>query len=218
MLRVTLSEKSPFDFAHCFLSEGGQSTTWWLTQLWQWNMCRKVSRHMICHWQQQVSYRSSPFLPSTLNCFFYFLVSFISLPYLLCSSLLVSLPPLVTLLVSSLPLSSWKFILNLFCLPEWLPLYGNMCCRLVAQPLCMIQPVISGQLEVKVTRFSYLFPSLVFFSLTHSIGSITLLSALSFSLERTSIAGRMSTASSGDKVCSAMRVKKTWSPRTSHYL
>ncbi|XP_047185568.1 rhotekin-like isoform X3 [Scophthalmus maximus] len=33
---------------------------------------------------------------------------------------------------------------------EWLPLYGNMCCRLVAQPLCMIQPVISGQLEVKL--------------------------------------------------------------------
>uniref|UniRef100_A0A4W6FC80 Rhotekin b n=1 Tax=Lates calcarifer TaxID=8187 RepID=A0A4W6FC80_LATCA len=27
--------------------------------------------------------------------------------------------------------------------PFWLPLYGNMCCRVVAQPLCMIQPVIS---------------------------------------------------------------------------
>ncbi|XP_069369659.1 rhotekin-like isoform X1 [Paralichthys olivaceus] len=34
--------------------------------------------------------------------------------------------------------------------PYWLPLYGNMCCRLVAQPLCMIQPVISGQLDVKL--------------------------------------------------------------------
>ncbi|KAG8010546.1 Rhotekin, partial [Nibea albiflora] len=32
--------------------------------------------------------------------------------------------------------------------PFWLPLYGNMCCRLVAQPLCMIEPVISGQLKV----------------------------------------------------------------------
>ncbi|XP_035847246.1 rhotekin-like isoform X3 [Sander lucioperca] len=34
--------------------------------------------------------------------------------------------------------------------PFWLPLYGNMCCRLVAQPLCMIQPMISGQLKVKL--------------------------------------------------------------------
>ncbi|KAI3362129.1 hypothetical protein L3Q82_012452, partial [Scortum barcoo] len=34
--------------------------------------------------------------------------------------------------------------------PFWLPLYGNMCCRLVAQPLCMIQPVIFGQLKVKL--------------------------------------------------------------------
>ncbi|XP_028272944.1 rhotekin-like [Parambassis ranga] len=33
--------------------------------------------------------------------------------------------------------------------PFWLPLYGNVCCRLVAQPLCMTQPVISGQLKVK---------------------------------------------------------------------
>lgn len=32
----------------------------------------------------------------------------------------------------------------------WLPLYGSMCCRLVAQPLCMIQPIISGQLKVKL--------------------------------------------------------------------
>ncbi|KAM7368718.1 hypothetical protein PAMP_013030 [Pampus punctatissimus] len=34
--------------------------------------------------------------------------------------------------------------------PFWLPLYGNMCCRLAAQPLCMIQPVTSGQLKVKL--------------------------------------------------------------------
>ncbi|XP_040014024.1 rhotekin-like [Xiphias gladius] len=34
--------------------------------------------------------------------------------------------------------------------PFWLPLYGKMCCRLVAQPLCMTQPVISGQLKVKL--------------------------------------------------------------------
>ncbi|GLD51701.1 rhotekin-like isoform X1 [Lates japonicus] len=32
--------------------------------------------------------------------------------------------------------------------PFWLPLYGNMCCRVIAQPLCMIQPVISGQLKL----------------------------------------------------------------------
>ncbi|XP_035996330.1 rhotekin isoform X2 [Fundulus heteroclitus] len=34
--------------------------------------------------------------------------------------------------------------------PFWLPLYGNMCCRLVAQPQCMIQSAISGRLEVKL--------------------------------------------------------------------
>ncbi|KAK2888061.1 hypothetical protein Q8A73_019509 [Channa argus] len=34
--------------------------------------------------------------------------------------------------------------------PFWLPLYGSMCCRLVAQPLCMIQPGISGQFSVKL--------------------------------------------------------------------
>ncbi|XP_071771267.2 rhotekin-like [Centroberyx gerrardi] len=34
--------------------------------------------------------------------------------------------------------------------PFWVPLYGNMCCRLVAQPLCMIQQVISGRLKVKL--------------------------------------------------------------------
>uniref|UniRef100_A0AAQ4PJD3 REM-1 domain-containing protein n=1 Tax=Gasterosteus aculeatus aculeatus TaxID=481459 RepID=A0AAQ4PJD3_GASAC len=34
--------------------------------------------------------------------------------------------------------------------PFWLPLYGNMCCRLAAQPVCMTQPVTSGHLRVKV--------------------------------------------------------------------
>uniref|UniRef100_A0A667YTX4 Rhotekin b n=1 Tax=Myripristis murdjan TaxID=586833 RepID=A0A667YTX4_9TELE len=33
--------------------------------------------------------------------------------------------------------------------PFWLPLYGNMCCRLVAQPLCMVQQIITGKLMVK---------------------------------------------------------------------
>uniref|UniRef100_A0A8C5N6H8 Rhotekin 2b n=1 Tax=Gouania willdenowi TaxID=441366 RepID=A0A8C5N6H8_GOUWI len=36
--------------------------------------------------------------------------------------------------------------------PFWLPLYGNMCCRLVAQPLCMTQSVLSGPVTVKVTK------------------------------------------------------------------
>ncbi|KAK2818714.1 hypothetical protein Q5P01_024275 [Channa striata] len=34
--------------------------------------------------------------------------------------------------------------------PFWLPLYGSMCCRLVAQPLCMIHPGASGQFSVKL--------------------------------------------------------------------
>uniref|UniRef100_A0A667ZDK5 Rhotekin b n=1 Tax=Myripristis murdjan TaxID=586833 RepID=A0A667ZDK5_9TELE len=34
--------------------------------------------------------------------------------------------------------------------PFWLPLYGNMCCRLVAQPLCMVQQIITGKLMVKL--------------------------------------------------------------------
>nr|XP_029137170.1 rhotekin-like [Labrus bergylta] len=38
--------------------------------------------------------------------------------------------------------------------PFWLPLYGNMCCRLRAQPLCMIQPVMSGPLRVKLEEDS----------------------------------------------------------------
>ncbi|KAK0137221.1 Rhotekin [Merluccius polli] len=35
--------------------------------------------------------------------------------------------------------------------PFWLPLYGNMCCRLVAQPVCMTRPVVTGRLRVKST-------------------------------------------------------------------
>lgn len=34
--------------------------------------------------------------------------------------------------------------------PAWLPLYGSVCCRLVAQPLCMTQPTASGALRVQV--------------------------------------------------------------------
>ncbi|KAM8828037.1 rhotekin-like isoform 2-T2 [Spinachia spinachia] len=34
--------------------------------------------------------------------------------------------------------------------PSWLPLYGSMCCRLAAQPVCMMHPITSGQLEVKL--------------------------------------------------------------------
>ncbi|KAL4640988.1 rhotekin-2 [Arapaima gigas] len=30
---------------------------------------------------------------------------------------------------------------------SWLPLYGNLCCRLVAQPDCMIQPTMKGYLS-----------------------------------------------------------------------
>ncbi|KAM6220268.1 rhotekin isoform 2-T2 [Rhynchocyon petersi] len=33
--------------------------------------------------------------------------------------------------------------------PAWLPLYGSVCCRLVAQPLCMTQPTASGALKVQ---------------------------------------------------------------------
>lgn len=33
--------------------------------------------------------------------------------------------------------------------PAWLPLYGSVCCRLVAQPLCMTQPTASGALRVQ---------------------------------------------------------------------
>lgn len=34
--------------------------------------------------------------------------------------------------------------------PAWLPLYGSVCCRLVAQPLCMTQPTANGTLRVQV--------------------------------------------------------------------
>ncbi|XP_048643355.1 rhotekin isoform X4 [Marmota marmota marmota] len=36
--------------------------------------------------------------------------------------------------------------------PAWLPLYGSVCCRLAAQPLCMSQPTASGTLRVQDTR------------------------------------------------------------------
>ncbi|KAM8872616.1 rhotekin-like isoform 2-T2 [Synchiropus picturatus] len=33
--------------------------------------------------------------------------------------------------------------------PFWLPLYGSMCCRLVAQPLCLTQTALSGPLRME---------------------------------------------------------------------
>ncbi|XP_005385565.1 PREDICTED: rhotekin isoform X3 [Chinchilla lanigera] len=33
--------------------------------------------------------------------------------------------------------------------PAWLPLYGSVCCRLAAQPVCMTQPTASGTLRVQ---------------------------------------------------------------------
>ncbi|XP_049640311.1 rhotekin isoform X2 [Suncus etruscus] len=33
--------------------------------------------------------------------------------------------------------------------PAWLPLYGSICCRLVAQPQCMVQPTVRGALRVQ---------------------------------------------------------------------
>uniref|UniRef100_A0A3Q1F051 Rhotekin 2 n=1 Tax=Acanthochromis polyacanthus TaxID=80966 RepID=A0A3Q1F051_9TELE len=35
---------------------------------------------------------------------------------------------------------------------SWLPLYGNLCCRLVAQPACMTQTMMTGYLNQKDTR------------------------------------------------------------------
>lgn len=32
----------------------------------------------------------------------------------------------------------------------WLPLYGSLCCRLVAQPSCMVEQVMAGFLKVQV--------------------------------------------------------------------
>lgn len=65
--------------------------------------------------------------------------------------------------------------------PFWLPLYGNICCRLVAQPLCMIQPVISGQLKVKVTKSPDVIHWYIFFQILHHIfiRCVTSLPALS---------------------------------------
>lgn len=33
---------------------------------------------------------------------------------------------------------------------SWLPLYGNLCCQLVAQPVCMTQTMMAGYLSQKV--------------------------------------------------------------------
>lgn len=42
-------------------------------------------------------------------------------------------------------------------LPEessfWLPLYGSLCCRLVAQPSCMVEQVMAGFLKVQVRAY-----------------------------------------------------------------
>uniref|UniRef100_A0A3P8UZG1 Rhotekin 2 n=1 Tax=Cynoglossus semilaevis TaxID=244447 RepID=A0A3P8UZG1_CYNSE len=35
--------------------------------------------------------------------------------------------------------------------PTWLPLYGNLCCKLVAQPVCMTQHMMAGYLSQKQT-------------------------------------------------------------------
>nr|XP_031322332.1 uncharacterized protein LOC105105425 [Camelus dromedarius] len=41
--------------------------------------------------------------------------------------------------------------------PAWLPLYGSVCCCLVAQPVCMIQPTASGPLRVQIVPFRRFF-------------------------------------------------------------
>lgn len=52
---------------------------------------------------------------------------------------------------------SWCLFLHIHISPPaeecsyWLPLYGSMCCRLAAQPLCMTQQMMSGCLKVKVS-------------------------------------------------------------------
>lgn len=35
---------------------------------------------------------------------------------------------------------------------SWLPLYGNLCCQLVAQPYCMTQDTMRGYLSQQVTH------------------------------------------------------------------
>ena len=120
--------------------------------------------------------RSHPLVfPSTLLPILYLLSSPLLSPPLLLSSPLLSSPLLSSPLLSSPLLSSPESqSLNLCSFPEdspyWLPLYGNMCCRLVAQPLCMIQPVICGQLDVKVTIYIFFIflHLLMFFSHSHS--------------------------------------------------
>lgn len=102
--------------------------------------------------------------------------------------------------------------------PFWLPLYGSMCCRLVAQPLCMIQPIISGQVKVKVFRFvrSCVFLLPLKSCITPSLNA-SLYSLLPFSGERTLIAGKMSTVSWGGRIFAASTVKESRSLSISHY-
>uniref|UniRef100_A0A3Q3D323 Rhotekin 2 n=1 Tax=Hippocampus comes TaxID=109280 RepID=A0A3Q3D323_HIPCM len=38
---------------------------------------------------------------------------------------------------------------------SWLPLYGNLCCRLAAQPACMTQRAMAGYLDLKVTAAAF---------------------------------------------------------------
>lgn len=123
----------------------------------------------------------------------------------------------VSCLLSSPYIFSSALILNFFSEdnPFWLPLYGSICCRLVAQPLCMIQPIVSGQLKVKVTRMEinplFWFPC----NIVSHFNSLS--SVLSLSLVRALIPGKLSLASSVDKLFSAIRVNKTCSLRTSRY-
>lgn len=51
--------------------------------------------------------------------------------------ILVDLLPLLIFLLSA----EWS---------SWLPLYGNLCCKLVAQPVCMIHNMMTGYLNQKV--------------------------------------------------------------------
>lgn len=57
--------------------------------------------------------------------------------------------PSVTLLIISIK-CSW-FIISAAEWSSWLPLYGNLCCKLVAQPACMTQDVMAGYLSQKVS-------------------------------------------------------------------
>lgn len=56
-----------------------------------------------------------------------------------------------------------------------------MCCCLVAQPLCMIQPVISGQIKIKVTELFFLIVQYCysFIIIVHIMTFLTALAQLS---------------------------------------